>query len=254
MSADSASQVADRERHVEVATGLRLWVREWGSESAPPLLILHGGGQSGAHWAPVASLLGQRRRCIVPDARGHGGSDWSEPGDYACADQVADLESLVAVLGLDRPALAGHSMGGLNALLLAGRAPGLVSALVLIDVGTESRKAGLDRVLARGLKAPPAPPEGAARPSFDTRLLAHVPTYCGDDDARRRLLAAAEAPLLVLRGAHSRILSLQSARQTADLVGGRMQEIPDAGHDVASANPAAVAEAIGDFLDDLDPR
>ena len=84
--------------------------------------------------------------------------------------------------------------------------------------------------------------------NFDRRLLAFVPTYGGDAQERRRLLAACGAPLLVMRGQHSRILSPESAEHSASLVGGRVVEIPDAGHNVCLDNPEAVAEALRRFL------
>jgi len=83
---------------------------------------------------------------------------------------------------------------------------------------------------------------------FDRRLLAFVPTYGGDAQERRRLLAASGAPLLVMRGQHSRILSPESAAHSASLGGGRVAEIPDAGHNVSLDNPQAVAEALRRFF------
>jgi pimeloyl-ACP methyl ester carboxylesterase len=230
------------------------------------VLVLHGGAQSAATWRGVCRQLPDALRCIVPDHRGHGESDWSEQGDYACASQVADLLGLLDALELDRFAIVGHSMGGLNALELAGGQPGRASAMVLADVGLDSNKTGRERLrrrapgpgdtgssederMAASIGALPAQPEpGSARPPFDTRLLPHVPTYCGDGAYRRRLLRAAGAPLLVLRGEHSRILPFAAARTTADFVDGDLVEIPDTGHDIPG-RPEATARAIARFLE-----
>jgi pimeloyl-ACP methyl ester carboxylesterase len=75
-----------------------------------------------------------------------------------------------------------------------------------------------------------------------------VPTYGGETEERRALLAASRAPLLVLRGAKSRILSAAVAERSAALGRGRLVEIPDAGHNVATHNPEAVADALREFL------
>jgi pimeloyl-ACP methyl ester carboxylesterase len=75
-----------------------------------------------------------------------------------------------------------------------------------------------------------------------------VPTYGGDTDERRRLLAAATAPLLVMRGEKSRILSAELAERSARRGRGRMVAIPDAGHNVSQHNPAAVAVELARFL------
>ena len=73
------------------------------------------------------------------------------------------------------------------------------------------------------------------------------PDYC------RRLLAACGAPLLIMRGQHSRILSAGSAAHSASLGGGRVVEIPDAGHNVSLETPKAVADALHHFLAPLPP-
>ena len=75
-----------------------------------------------------------------------------------------------------------------------------------------------------------------------------VPTYCGDTARRRELLARVEAPLLVVRGEHSRILSAESAALTARLGEGCVAEIPGAGHSVSLDNPQAVAESLIRFI------
>jgi pimeloyl-ACP methyl ester carboxylesterase len=242
------SSGAAREASVRVATGLRLHVVEWGAAEGWPVAILHGGGHHAGCWAEVCRRLPRELRCIVPDQRGHGASDRSAAGDYSCAAQVDDLVALLRELAIERCAVIGHSMGGLNALHFAGSHPDRVTALALVDVGTETRRSGLARVLRRRAVAaarrahetPPAP--------FDERLLAFVPTYGGDVEERRRLLAAAGAPLLVMRGEHSRILSPESAAFTASLGKGRAVEIPGAGHSVSLENPEAVAEALARFL------
>jgi pimeloyl-ACP methyl ester carboxylesterase len=164
---------------------------------------------------------------------------------------VADLVEVLSALAIDRCALVGHSMGGLNALRFAGTWPERVSALVLVDVSTGTRQAGLAAMrrsrerAASGTRssAPPAP--------FDSRLLDFVPTYCGDETERRQLLEATRAPLLVMRGERSRILSADAAERCARYVGGSVVAIPGAGHNVSIQNPAAVAEALRDFLGPL---
>lgn len=238
---------------MRVSTGIRLHVEEWGDPQGRPVLILHGGAQSAATWRGVCRLLSSELRCIVPDQRGHGESEWSDDGDYSCTSQVADLSDLLDSLGVERFACVGHSMGGLNALELAGGRPGRASALVLADVGLDSAKVGLERVRRRHAaqggdpKPAPRPAEGAPRPPFDARLLTHVPTYCGDASHRRALLRAALAPLLVLRGEHSRILPRDAAERTAAYGNGELVEIPDTGHDIPG-QPEATARAIARFL------
>jgi pimeloyl-ACP methyl ester carboxylesterase len=237
---------AERRSRIRVAEGIELQVAEWGAADGRPLAILHGGGHDARCWQGVCEGLPPLLRSIVPDQRGHGGSSWSPTGDYSCEAQAVDFERLLDALEIECTAVLGHSMGGLNALHFAGHHPERVSALILVDVGTETRKAGLERIRSRERKPVEPPSENAP---FDTRLLDFVPTYCGDAAVRRRLLAASDAPLLVLRGERSRILSRESAAVTAELGGGKVVEIPDAGHSVSLDNPEAVARAIAQFLE-----
>jgi pimeloyl-ACP methyl ester carboxylesterase len=239
---------ADREHSVEVAKDLRLHVVEWGEERGWPVVILHGGAHDASHWADVCRRLPARLRCIVPDQRGHGASDRAPDGDYSCAAQVGDLVALLSTLGIDRCALVGHSMGGLNALRFAGTWPERASALVLVDVSTETRRSGLAAVRRSSERRPPAGDPSTQTARFDRRLLDFVPTYGGDEAERRRLLEASHTPLLVVRGQKSRILSGQAASRCAKRGKGKVVAIPDAGHNVSVHNPDAVAEALWDFL------
>jgi pimeloyl-ACP methyl ester carboxylesterase len=244
---------AARESVVPLAAGIHLHVVEWGAPRGWPVVILHGGGHDAACWAEVCRRLPGRLRWIVPDQRGHGGSDWPPEGDYSCAAQARDLEQLLRALRIERCALVGHSMGGLNALEYAASHPGKVTALVLVEVGTETRETGLQRIRRRIDQPRPVDSDGR-RARFDTRLLQFVPTYCGDTARRRKLLARVEAPLLVARGEHSRILSAESAALTARLGKGSVAEIPGAGHSVSLDNPQAVAESLTRFLVPLAKR
>ena len=241
----------ERKTKIAVATGLSLHVTEWGDPKGLPLLILHGGGHDATCWAEVCRNISEEYRCIVPDARGHGQSDWSESGDYSCQSQVDDLISLLDVLEIDQCVVAGHSMGGLNALLLAGSYPERIAGLVLVDVGTETHDTGMKRVheaRKKRAKSPPFHKYDITPAKSDARLRNHVPTYLGDAELRRSLLKKADAPVLVIRGQKSSIMPLESAQATADLVGGVVSEIPDSGHAVSLANPVATARALEDFL------
>jgi len=241
---------ADRQRQIPIDTGLRLHVTEWGTTDGWPVVFLHGGSHEGSHWAEVCRRLPPELRCIVPDQRGHGASSRAPDGDYSCAAQTQDLAALLGALAIERCALVGHSMGGLNALRFAGTWPERASALVLVDVSTETRKAGLEAIrrTQERAAAAPAPDPSAPPPPFDLRLLDFVPTYGGDADERRKLLAASRAPLLVMRGEKSKILSAEGAEASARRGQGEVVAIPGAGHNVAQHNPEAVAAELQRFL------
>ena len=108
--------------------GLTIEYTEAGSGT--PLLLLHGWGCNNGHWAPIVAALQEKYHLIVPDIPGFGQSD-EPPADWGTA-QFADLmAAFMQKLGLEHPAIAGHSNGGRIAITLAGR--GLCSRLILVD-------------------------------------------------------------------------------------------------------------------------
>jgi pimeloyl-ACP methyl ester carboxylesterase len=101
----------------------------------PPLVLAHGFSDDGLCWTPVAEVLASEYDVIMVDARGHGRSDGPEQG-YTSVEHAADLAGLIAGLGLDRPAVLGHSMGAATALVLAGTYPESPGAILLEDPPT----------------------------------------------------------------------------------------------------------------------
>src|SRR3954463_16665071 len=98
----------------------------------PPLVLLHGLIGNGACWTPVARLLEADFDVVMPDARGHGGSSAPLHG-YRYADHANDVLGLIRGLGLVAPVVAGHSMGGMTAAVVAGQAGKLISGVILVD-------------------------------------------------------------------------------------------------------------------------
>ena len=103
----------------------------------PPIVLLHGGHQSAHSWDLVSLHLAQHFRVLALDQRGHGDSEWARDVAYCNHEMSLDAEAFIAALGLRRPVLMGHSMGGRNAMLLTRRDPSLLRALVIVDVGPE---------------------------------------------------------------------------------------------------------------------
>src|SRR4030081_3707166 len=139
--------VLPRDRSID-ANGLRLHFLEWGQSTARPIILLHGGALTAHTWDVVCLGLLPEFRCISPDLRGHGDSDWAADGDYSTDAYRRDLEALIDHLGIDRCVLIGNSLGGMTAMRYsavrsAGQQP---DALVLVDIGPEMREAGRQRL------------------------------------------------------------------------------------------------------------
>ncbi|MGH3855537.1 MAG: alpha/beta fold hydrolase [Pseudonocardiaceae bacterium] len=134
--------------------------------SGPPLVLLHGAGHRRQGWLPVRERLAEHREVISLDLPGFGESP-PLPGhlSYDLDTAVIVLKEFFADLGLDRPHVAGNSMGGLIALVLAEQ--GMVrSATALSPAGLWSpmtRRVSLGKVRSMHRAACSMPPKVAAR-------------------------------------------------------------------------------------------
>jgi pimeloyl-ACP methyl ester carboxylesterase len=88
----------------------------------PPLLLMHGIGHRWQAWEPVIDLLAEERDVIAVDLPGFGASPPLPPGmPYDLDTVVTVMTEFLDRLGLERPHLAGNSLGGLFALEAADR-------------------------------------------------------------------------------------------------------------------------------------
>jgi pimeloyl-ACP methyl ester carboxylesterase len=102
--------------------------------SGPALLLIHGVGDKSASWEPVLAKLAQRFTVIAPDLLGHGESD-KPRADYSLPAFANGMRDLLAVLGINRVTVVGHSFGGGVAMQFAYQYPQLVERLVLVSAG-----------------------------------------------------------------------------------------------------------------------
>ena len=125
----------------------------------PTVVLLHGGPGSFDHsyLKPDFARLAQVAQVVYLDLRGHGRSEWGDPAEWSfelCAD---DVRLFCDAVGIARPIVYGHSLGGNVAMVYASRHPGHPGALVLQStyarfdlnrVVEEFRRAGGDGVSA----------------------------------------------------------------------------------------------------------
>jgi len=267
---------------------LTLTAERWGDPADPPVVLLHGGGQTRHAWAGTAATLSaQGWSAIAVDQRGHGESDWAPDGNYERERYADDVIELARELPAP-PVLVGASLGGISSLLAIHRADKPIArALVLVDIATRMEPSGLERIFEfmRGAPDGFASLEEAAdavaaynphrpRPSDLSGLRKNL--RHGDDGRWRwhwdprfidrdipaeppqewnQLDAAAERleiPTLLVRGRMSDILSEEGARVFLDQVPhAKFADITNAGHMVAGDRNDLFTDAVLGFLKEL---
>ena len=269
-------------RFVDVP-GARLHVRESGtaSDGSPTLLLLHGLGGQMAHFDyGVAEALSIRFRVVAVDRPGSGHSLRSPDAAADISAQAAALAALVEQLGLERPTVVGHSLGGAVALALAIEHPGVVGALALVaplthapdgppavfralnispralrelcarTLATPAGIAGSRKLLAAVFAPEPAPPDFAVKGGGLLSLCPaqFVAASCDMQAVAPRLPAIAERygeltlPVGVLYGRHDAILDWRvNGQALADKAPGAWLELVDGGHMLPVTQPGVTA-------------
>jgi pimeloyl-ACP methyl ester carboxylesterase len=235
----------------------------------PPVVLLHGLMGSGACWAPLARTLEGEFDVVMPDLRGHGDSSAPHHG-YRYDDHASDIVGLLRSLGLSRPVLLGHSMGGMTAAVVASRGAGLLRGLILVDptflsperqrevhesdVAEQHRRAlGLPKsdlvaqARARHPRRSPELVELQAEARLKTRLAAFDVLTPPNPD-HRDVVSAIDVPSLLVIG-DSPVVTLEMATELRGLNPRvRIEQVKDAGHGLPFEQPERLAEVVASFL------
>jgi pimeloyl-ACP methyl ester carboxylesterase len=113
-----------------VANGTTIHVRSGGA--GPAVVLLHGYGESGDMWVPLAADLARDHTVVVPDLRGMGLSS-KPPGGFDKKNQALDIAGVMDALHVDKADVVAHDIGNMVAFQLAAQFPDRVQKLVLID-------------------------------------------------------------------------------------------------------------------------
>ncbi len=130
--------------------GVRLEADALGDEDAPPVLLIHGAGQTRADWAEIAGALELAgRRVINVDQRGHGSSEWPVDGRYDLDAMVGDIKAVLAQMTV-RPVVVAATLGGWLATLALGEGGAhLAAGLVLVDAEPDDARTSATPASAR---------------------------------------------------------------------------------------------------------
>jgi pimeloyl-ACP methyl ester carboxylesterase len=110
--------------------GTTLYVRVGGQ--GPAVVMLHGFGDTGDMWAPLAAELVRDHTVIVPDLRGMGLSAHPDTG-YTKKNQAVDIAGVMDALKIDKAALVTHDIGNMVGYALAAQYPARITRWVVID-------------------------------------------------------------------------------------------------------------------------
>jgi len=262
---------AARKKQVVLPNGLTMAFVEAGNPAGEPLLLLHGYTDSSRSFSLMTSYLSDYR-LIIPDQRGHGDSDKPDCC-YGLSQFADDARLLLDVLGIDRAAVAGHSLGSMVAMTLAANHPDRVTHLALIGstvlVPVKPGDWLYDSVL--GLKAPlesnaeflkewePANQPTPVDPVFASAMrrdFMTIPLHVWRNVMRElgsipvgRHAADVKAKVLVLSGGKDPLFPAEHhAALLAAFPGASEQVFADLGHNLNWERPALVAAAIHSFL------
>ncbi|MDF3933609.1 alpha/beta fold hydrolase [Pseudomonas citronellolis] len=110
--------------------GAKIHVRVGGK--GPAVVLLHGFGDTGDMWAPLANDLARDHSVVVPDLRGLGLSSIPD-GGYDKKTQAGDVRAVLASLGIEHSVVVGHDIGTMVAYAYAARYPQQTDRLVVMD-------------------------------------------------------------------------------------------------------------------------
>lgn len=228
------------------------------SGSGPDLVFLHGYTCNLEDWRWTANALAERYRVLLFDLSCHGRSE--KTGEDLNLDGLTeDTHAIIQGLGIEKPVLIGHSMGGMVALDFALRYPEEVRALVLAEAHTHIDTTA--RIIGSGVYDERTPREivsqidatmGEGGKYVTKSLFNSLMAF----DVRRDV-SALKMPVLFLWGDRYQDLSqaklpviLQEFgyQQMPNLIA---QYIPNAHHFVMLEQPGATLQAIQSFLQPL---
>ncbi|HEX7587199.1 MAG TPA: alpha/beta hydrolase [Anaerolineae bacterium] len=228
-----------------------------------PLVFVHGAAGSHLVWGRQVRALGEITHAVAIDLPGHGRS--TLPGRNSIEEYGDVVLGLLDALGFERAVIVGHSMGGAIAQTLALAHPDRVAGLGLVGTGARLRVLptiidGVQNDLARTAQlvvehsyAPTL--SAAARERAEAEFVscpASVThgdfTACNQFDLMPRL-SDIHVPTVIICGREDRMTPVKYSEFLASkITHARLTLVDGAGHSVMIENPAAVNQALIDFM------
>lgn len=253
--------------------GLSFNVRIEGPQRAPAVVLHHPLATNLSYWDELAAVLSPSHRVLRFDARGHGLSD-APAGRYDFATLAADVVGLMDLVGINKAAFVGLSMGGMVGqhlgVLHADRFNSLAIVSATSRIADDARSLWVDRVVvarAQGMASQVAPAmvrwvTDATRtnnPALITRFTRMIETtplegYAGWCGAIEHLnmtdkLPTIRLPTLVVVGDKDPATPVAASETIHNgIPGSRLVILPGVSHMLSSEDPAAFHSALLPFL------
>ena len=136
-AAKVAQAVPPRGKFIQISTGQLHYIDKG---DGPPILMIHGlGAQLGNFDTGLADDLARDHRVIAVDRPGMGWSDRPDDADASPRAQAALIVEVIEALGLEKPLIVGHSLGGAIAMCLALDAPGPYAVVIIEMTGAHGQ-------------------------------------------------------------------------------------------------------------------
>ncbi len=259
--------------------GLRLHYRDYaGPKSKPPIICIPGLTRNARDFEHVAERLAGDWRVICVDLRGRGESAYAKtPLSYAPLIYAQDIEALLTELKIKRFIAFGTSLGGIVTMLLASMKKGQVAGALLNDIGPVIEPGGVDRIrgyvgksvswptwvhaardlaelqghaypdytlvdwIAMAKRLNRLTSTGRIVPDYDAKIAEPMRAAPVPIDLWSAFEALGEAPVTVLRGGLSDVLSADTAKAMVKrLPSVKLVNLPRVGHAPALDEPAAL--------------
>jgi len=267
-----------------VTNDTQIYVRAGGE--GPAVLLLHGYGETGDMWAPLAARLARNHRVIVPDLRGLGLS--SRPvGGYDKKTQAEDMAGVLDKLKIDKVDLVTHDIGNMVGYAFAAQHPDRVRKFVIIDAplpgigpwddivrshalwhfsfyGPDAERLvkGRERIYLdrfwNEFSADPKKFDEASRKHYAQLYAAAGAMHAGFEQFKAFDQDAADNKAFVAKGMLSMpVLAIGGEKSFGPMMGTVMRAaatnvqtavVPNSGHWVMEENPEATMKLIEDFL------
>ena len=269
-------QAKPQDKYVTIE-GLNLHYVDWGNETWPAMLLVHGLQDCAHNWDNFAASMAKDYHVLAIDLRGHGDSQWSSTAAYRLKDYVQDITGFIDELKLQNIVYIGHSAGGRDAMAYIASHPEKIERLIIADIdplgfnpessrmrsGFESESDEWDSLKAvierLGQRSPGASSETLLHHALCmTRDLpggrriwkrdkAILPAYDRPElwDSYRKI----NCPTLIIRGENSAILTRGVAHEMVEALPlAKLRELKGAGHWCYDDNLNDFETAVREFL------